>query len=203
MVCRDFILPEICKPCLFLSVFQFAKLIVPYLRRCFIVLYTGATGLFIFPSLIFETNLFPPMAEILLSLKNFENKKVDKFFSELVNLSWRRHPDLNWGMELLQSSALPLGYVAIWITGRENLPVIIFGAGDEARTRYLHLGKVALYQMSYTCISYPILCRGGRGDAWNFRDAPGGYPWYPPGTVVPPAGIEPATRGFSVPCSTN
>ena len=25
-----------------------------------------------------------------------------------------------------------------------------FGAGDEARTRYLHLGKVALYQMSYT-----------------------------------------------------
>ena len=31
--------------------------------------------------------------------------------------------------------------------------VIVFGAGDEARTRYLHLGKVALYQMSYTCIS--------------------------------------------------
>ena len=23
------------------------------------------------------------------------------------------------------------------------------GAGNEARTRYLHLGKVALYQMSY------------------------------------------------------
>ena len=27
-----------------------------------------------------------------------------------------------------------------------------YGAGDEARTRYLHLGKVALYQMSYTRI---------------------------------------------------
>ena len=26
---------------------------------------------------------------------------------------------------------------------------LLFGAGDEARTRYLHLGKVALYQMSY------------------------------------------------------
>ena len=26
----------------------------------------------------------------------------------------------------------------------------VSGAGDEARTRYLHLGKVALYQMSYT-----------------------------------------------------
>ena len=30
MVCRNFILPEFCKPCLFLSSFQFAKLIVPY-----------------------------------------------------------------------------------------------------------------------------------------------------------------------------
>ena len=38
---------------------------------------------------------------------------------------------------MLQTSALPLGY------GAE------YGAGYEARTRYLHLGKVALYQMSY------------------------------------------------------
>ena len=53
-----------------------------------------------------------------------------------------------------------------------------FGAGDEARTRYLHLGKVALYRMSYTRISVPK------------------------GTVVPPVGIEPTTRGFSVRCST-
>ena len=28
----------------------------------------------------------------------------------------------------------------------------MYGAGDEARTRYLHLGKVALYRMSYTRI---------------------------------------------------
>ncbi len=49
-----------------------------------------------------------------------------------------------------------------------------FGAADEARTRYLHLGKVALYQMSYSRI-----------------------------LLVPPGGIEPPTRGFSVPCSTD
>ena len=30
MVCRDLILPEFCKPCLFLFSFQFAKLILPY-----------------------------------------------------------------------------------------------------------------------------------------------------------------------------
>ena len=34
------------------------------------------------------------------------------------------------------------------------MDVLLFGAmSDEARTRYLHLGKVALYQMSYTRIS--------------------------------------------------
>ncbi len=32
--------------------------------------------------------------------------------------------------------------------------VSFFGAADEARTRYLHLGKVALYQMSYSRISH-------------------------------------------------
>ena len=38
-----------------------------------------------------------------------------------------------------------------------------FGAGDEARTRYLHLGKVALYRMSYTRISVPKGNRGASG----------------------------------------
>ena len=48
---------------------------------------------------------------------------------------WRHHPDLNRGVKVLQTSALPLGYVAI-------------GADYGGRTRYLDLGKVALYQMS-------------------------------------------------------
>ena len=44
---------------------------------------------------------------------------------------------MNRGITVLQTVALPLGYGTI------------YGADDEARTRYLHLGKVALYQMSY------------------------------------------------------
>ncbi len=44
---------------------------------------------------------------------------------------------MNRRIKVLQTSALPLGY------GTRS------GAGYEARTRYLHLGKVALYQMSY------------------------------------------------------
>ena len=79
---------------------------------------------------------------------------------------WRCHPDSNWGVELLQSSALPLGYGTVpiilcsfskeknaifWKHGAKKL-CPVSGASDEARTRYLHLGKVALYQMSYTRI---------------------------------------------------
>ena len=79
---------------------------------------------------------------------------------------------MNWGMRVLQTLALPLGYVTIY-EKRSFRSGSHFGAGDEARTRYLDLGKVALYRMSYA-----------RG-------------------MVPPVGIEPTTRGFSVHCSTN
>ena len=49
-----------------------------------------------------------------------------------------------------------------------------FGAGDEARTRYLDLGKVALYQMSYArrrhhyCGAYGASGRGRTGDTRIF-----------------------------------
>ena len=33
----------------------------------------------------------------------------------------------------------------------------LYGAGNEARTRYLHLGKVALYRMSYARISNVVI----------------------------------------------
>ena len=72
---------------------------------------------------------------------------------------------MNRGMRVLQTLALPLGYVTVStsIICRLSEKVHPFlklhcphrgvgsasGAGNEARTRYLHLGKVALYQMSY------------------------------------------------------
>ena len=83
-------------------------------------------------------------------------------------------------MRVLQTLALPLGHVTIF----GATVAAPFGAADEARTRYLHLGKVALYQMSYGRILqflYPETAK----------------------QVVPPIGIEPMTRGFSVPCSTD
>ena len=56
---------------------------------------------------------------------------------------------MNWGMRVLQTLALPLGYVTMWKKEQSACSFFICGAGDEARTRYLDLGKVALYQMSY------------------------------------------------------
>ena len=54
------------------------------------------------------------------------------------------------------------------------LLLLSFGAGDGARTRYLHLGKVALYQMSYARIMRDLLITHGASgrnrtnDTWIF-----------------------------------
>ena len=47
----------------------------------------------------------------------------------------------------------------------------LYGAGDEARTRYLHLGKVALYRMSYARILGQQITRPffGAGDEARTR----------------------------------
>ena len=52
-------------------------------------------------------------------------------------------------MRVLQTLALPLGYVTGYEKRSFRSGPHLSGAGDEARTRYLDLGKVALYQMSY------------------------------------------------------
>ena len=67
-------------------------------------------------------------------------------------------PGIGPGIKVLQTSALPLGYgalsriqkmYALYIK-KMNAGFILFfnGAVYGARTRYLNLGKVALYQMS-------------------------------------------------------
>ena len=61
---------------------------------------------------------------------------VISLFTDTAQLRWRCHPESNWGSR----SCSPLPY---------RLAMAPYGADDEARTRYLHLGKVALYQMSY------------------------------------------------------
>ncbi len=52
-------------------------------------------------------------------------------------------------------------------TGRILCPVF-YGADDEARTRYLHLGKVALYQMSYIRIQIGASDRNRTNDTRIF-----------------------------------
>ena len=50
-----------------------------------------------------------------------------------------------------------------------RLAGLFSGAGDEARTRYLHLGKVALYRMSYTRIG--IGCRPSEPNLFDSNDS--------------------------------
>ena len=78
-------------------------------------------------------------------------------------------------MKVLQTFALPLGHVTIM----SEKPAFgdgfhyLSGAADEARTRYLHLGKVALYQMSYgrrMCILCEEYTRNGASDRNRTND---------------------------------
>ena len=50
----------------------------------------------------------------------------------------------------------------------EQRLLLHYGAADEARTRYLHLGKVALYQMSYGRKLESLACRLSPGDECYF-----------------------------------
>ncbi len=57
---------------------------------------------------------------------------------------------MNWGIKVLQTSALPLGYGAGFINmlktkDAKNASFVFCGAEDEIRTRDVHLGKVTLY----------------------------------------------------------
>ena len=82
---------------------------------------------------------------------------------------------------------------------RQHFFLNFFGASDEARTRYLHLGKVALYQMSYTRIWCP-------GPELNQRHADfqsAALPTELPGQisfqrdVATRKGLEPSTSGVT------
>ena len=87
----------------------------------------------------------------------FQQKKQKPCITHVIHgfcLIWRCRPDLNWGMKVLQTFALPLGHSTGYEKRNAKCIPILFGAGDEARTRYLHLGKVALYRMSYTRIMW-------------------------------------------------
>ena len=75
--------------------------------------------------------------------------KTLRFFSKRRVLFWRRHPDLNRGIKVLQTLALPLGYSAVFAAPCRQIlkkkQYGYFGAGNEIRTRDIHLGKVTLY----------------------------------------------------------
>ena len=60
---------------------------------------------------------------------------------------WRRHPDLNRGSGICSPVPYHLA-MAPYIGSADAVSADPFGAAYEARTRYLHLGKVALYRMS-------------------------------------------------------
>ena len=92
------------------------------------------------------------------------------------------------------------------LSAKNKIPILtdedfIFGAGDEARTRYLDLGKVALYQMSYArrrhhyCSAYGASGRGRTGDTRIF--SPLLYQLSYRGKLATKKGLEPSTSSVT------
>ena len=80
---------------------------------------------------------------------DFPKEKTSQWMSFLLEVT----PGFEPGNESFADSCL-----TTWLCHRREKPhagVVFHGAGNEARTRYLHLGKVALYQMSYARILAP------------------------------------------------
>ncbi len=130
-------------------------------------------------SVIFEPHFEPhfgldengclPM--LLLRLRLFDILSVPKGQKNSPSLSETEKNRLSMTGGTTQNRTGDKGFAVLcltaWLWCRGN------GAEDGVRTRYLRLGKAALYHMSYS------------------RE------------LVPQSGIEPPTQGFSVPCSTD
>ena len=112
--------------------------------------------------------------------KIFESRKKQATLS--VACFWRRHPDLNWGMKLLQSFALPLGYSAInfgagsrscLLTNRIALAKLMHTAkiSHPHNYRFLLTNRIALAKLMHTAkISLPQNYHFGAGDEIRTRD---------------------------------
>ena len=94
-------------------------------------------------------------------------------------------------MKVLQTFALPLGYGTklrrTRCVRRNN------GAVDETRTRDLHLGKVALYQLSY----YRKWCPGTESNHRHVDFQSTALPTELPGRMATRKGLEPSTSSVT------
>ena len=94
-------------------------------------------------------------------------------------------------MKVLQTFALPLGYgtkLRRTLCARRNN-----GAVDETRTRDLHLGKVALYQLSY----YRKWCPGTESNHRHVDFQSTALPTELPGLMATRKGLEPSTSSVT------
>ena len=78
--------------------------------------------------------------------KKLESTNIQCFLASFLEAT----PGFGPGIRVLQTRALPLGYVAIKDT---------YGAGNGAQTRDLRLGKAALYQLSYSRKHFSMIAK--------------------------------------------
>ena len=118
-----------------------------------------------------------PKGVMIYTLKRNDIPSLSAWIKKIqvrrLGIFWRRHPDLNRGIRVLQTRALPLGYGAVLVQNDAGAPSCIFWSGIRGSN------------------SLPPPWQGG---ALPDELIP---------QMVPPVRVEPTTHGFSVRCSTN
>ena len=71
-----------------------------------------------------DSGIYPSPNSWRCQLRTDLVEKREQVF-DLLSFFWRRHPDLNRGIEVLQTFALPLGHVALLLSGFPDY-IIIF-----------------------------------------------------------------------------
>jgi hypothetical protein len=98
---------------------EIREVIIPYAHR----LTSAKNGVAALRQEAFHADNHFSNASKLSALKLLYHSKRRKEKNLILSKSgsfWRRHPDLNWGIRVLQTLALPLGYDATLKKGRLN-----------------------------------------------------------------------------------
>ena len=76
---------------------------------------------------------------------------------------WRRHPDLNWGIRVLQTRALPLGYVAEHYRKQHWWLYHSLSDMSSVFLKKIIFLKIILWQTHFLKLHMHLVCRSQKG----------------------------------------
>ena len=110
------------------------------------------------PARMLLRGILSPLRLPIPPQRRMDNFKKNSAHEIRCRVFWRRHPDLNRGIKVLQTLALPLGYSAVYFAGlckiKEKTVQIFWSGKRDSNPRHSPWQGDAL-PLSYSRIQYP------------------------------------------------